>query len=226
MLMARPTLVIFQCDGVIIDNDAAVFSCVAEALTAEGLALDMPGAWRRFAGRTLAEIAEMAAQDLGRTLPAEWPETVEAAVVLRLRAGVKPVPYAVETLRAIRAGGIKLAAMSAGSLARVSASIGMTGLLPLFLQRLFGAMEAGGQLGCLQYIARIESLVGSRVAVVDNSTAGIARALSLGMTAIGFAGDPRLDGQAMQAAGAMVVDDLRNVLPMLRLPALPRAGMF
>ncbi len=65
-------LVIFDCDGVLVDSETISSSVLARLLSAEGLATTLAQARRDYQGLLLGEVVRSAEAKLGRPLPAGW----------------------------------------------------------------------------------------------------------------------------------------------------------
>ena len=105
-------LVIFDCDGVLVDSEVISNEVLARTLTAEGLPTTLAEARRDFQGLLLEDIVARAEAKLGRELPYDWLERYERDRDEAFRRELKPVPGAAEAVKQISAvmGGIADAA--------------------------------------------------------------------------------------------------------------------
>jgi beta-phosphoglucomutase-like phosphatase (HAD superfamily) len=124
----RPDLVIFDCDGVLIDSelvqrriDAELFTMFGDPVTAEELV-------REFAGRTTADVRQHIERTLGRNFPADLRRTAHASCRRSLSHGG-------EDARRYPGGGAELGipfcVASKARTFRLRHFLGLTGLLPL-----------------------------------------------------------------------------------------------
>jgi HAD superfamily hydrolase (TIGR01509 family) len=214
--MAEPSegpLVIFDCNGVLVDSEPIAAAALAEAFKRVGMALTVESMMRRFHGRRPADIFAAVEAATGRALPAEFSTMVATETLRRLRAELRPVPHAAHALTWIR--GPKAVA-SSSPLNRVRASLEVTGLLRFFEPRLFSAsdMRRGKPTPDLFLLAAARSEVEpAQCIVVEDSAPGIAAAQAAGMTPIGFVGGSQTPGRLaseLLATGARtVVADMR-----------------
>ena len=99
--MADPSegpLVIFDCNGVLVDSEPIAAAVLAEAFKRVGMALTVESMMRRFHGRRPADIFAAVEAATGRALAAEFSSMVAAETLRRLRAELRPVPHAAHAL--------------------------------------------------------------------------------------------------------------------------------
>ena len=134
----RGPVVIFDCNGVLVDSEPIAAAVLAEALRRIGLAISAETVMRRFHGRRPADIFAAVETAAGRKLPADFPAAVAAETLRRLRAELRPIPHAAHALTWLR--GPKAVA-SSSSLDRIRLSLEVTGLMRFFEPRLFSASD-------------------------------------------------------------------------------------
>lgn len=206
-------MVIFDCNGVLVDSEPIASAVLAEALARVGVTLTAEAVARRFHGRRPADIFAAAAQIAKRPLPADFAAEVAAETLRRLRADLRPVPHAANALTWIR--GPKAVASSSPA-DRIRLSLDITDLLRCFEPRLFSASEvANGKPApdLYQLAAARMRVAPADCIVVEDSVAGVAAAKAAGMRPIGFVGRSHDEGELareLHGAGAhAVIADLR-----------------
>ncbi len=214
----RPPLhVIFDCDGVLVDSEPIANACLAAALAAEGLMLEVAEVRRRYVGLSMKSAIARIEAELGHPLPEGWEAALQDETFRQLRAQVRAVPHVAAAVEAIKEKGVLVSVASSGSVRKMTLTLGTSGLLSLFHPRLMTAdqVERGKPFPDLfQMTARLAGIVPEQTVVVEDSLPGVQAAVAAHMRVFGYAGDPMTDGAALQAAGAVVFTDMRD-LPML-----------
>ncbi|MGH2904398.1 MAG: HAD family hydrolase, partial [Solirubrobacteraceae bacterium] len=125
-------LVIFDCDGVLVDSEVISNEVLARALTEEGLPITLAQARRAYQGLLLADIRSSAETQLGRELPEDWLGRYERDRNEAFHRELKPIPGAAEAVRRISDAGVAVCVASQGKLEKTRLSLGLTGLRDLF----------------------------------------------------------------------------------------------
>jgi HAD superfamily hydrolase (TIGR01509 family) len=206
-------LVIFDCNGVLVDSEPIAAAVLAAALQRVGVAASAGGVMRRFHGRRPVDIFAAVETATGRKLPRDFSTQVAAETLQRLRAQLRPVAHAAHALSWIR--GPKAVA-SSSPFERMRESLEITGLIRFFEPRLFSAsaVRNGKPAPDLFLLAAARNQVDpAECIVVEDSAPGITAAAAAGMTPIGFVGGNNKPGRLaheLVAAGARaVIGDLR-----------------
>ena len=208
-------MVIFDCNGVLVDSEPIAAAVLAEALGRIGVKASASGVMRRFHGRRPADVLAAIETAIGRALPLEFSSFVSAETLRRLRAELRPIAHAVHALTWIR--GPKAVASSSPP-DRIRASLEVAGLIRFFEPRLFSAstVRHGKPAPDLFLLAAARSQVAaSECIVVEDSAPGIAAAVAAGMKPIGFVGGSAAPGKLaseLLATGACsIVADMRGL---------------
>ena len=205
----RPVgLVIFDCDGVLVDSEILAHELLAEMMTEMGHPTTTAEAIRGFAGRSLPDILTLIEGVLGRKLPNEVGRRYGQHLADRLRHELRPVS-------GVKAAIAKLpyrrCVASSSSLERIRLSLEVTGLMPLFDGNIFSAMQvAHGKPAPDLYLfaASTMGVAPGECVVVEDSPLGVSAAVSAKMTVIGFVGGGHATDDLagnLSAAGARTV---------------------
>ena len=186
-----PELVIFDCDGVLVDSEPISSRVLAEALTAAGLPTSQPEARREYQGLLLADIAARAEARLGRPLPDDWGERFEADRAEAFRSELTPVPGAAEAVARVAGAGIGVCVASQGSVEKIRLTLGLTGLLDLFAAgALFSAYAVTRGKPHPDLVLHAAATMGAdpaRCVVVEDTPSGVIGAVAAGMRVFGLA---------------------------------------
>lgn len=110
-------LVIFDCDGVLVDSEVISNRVLAAMLTEHGLPTTLPQARREYQGLLLADVVARAEAKRGRVFPAGWLARYEAERAEAFRRELAPVAGVAETVEQLRVAGRKVCVASQGKLA-------------------------------------------------------------------------------------------------------------
>lgn len=209
-------LVIFDCDGVLVDSERIAVRLEVELLGELGWQLTEAEIVERFVGISDAAMRVAIEEHLGRALPADWDAQVTPRYRAALAADLQPVDGVLEAYDAIRAAGIATCVASSGSHDKIRFTLGLTGLYERFQGRIFSATEVGHGKPAPDLFLHAADRMGvapARCAVVEDSRPGLDAARAAGMRALAYAGGvtPR---SRLTGAGVTVFDRMAD-LPSL-----------
>jgi HAD superfamily hydrolase (TIGR01509 family) len=209
-------LVIFDCDGVLVDSEPIANGVLARLLTEEGLPMTTAQARAAYQGRLLSEVEEMVARELGRGLPAGFIERYEREREREFRDALRAVDGVAPVVEQVRAAGVDVCVASQGKLSKTRLSLELTGLAELFAQtaRFSGEEVPRGKPhpDLFLHAARRMGAEPEACVVVEDTVVGVRAAVSAGMRAVGYAGDA--DADALSDAGAETIERMSQ-LPVL-----------
>lgn len=215
----RVDLVIFDCDGVLVDSEPLSNAILAGALTRAGLPTTSEQAVATYKGLHISDVLEHAERTLGRPLPAGFVPAFEDARAQAFRRELVPVAGAAETVAAVRAAGIAVCVASQGKRSKTELTLGLTGLRSLFGEdAIFSAHSvARGKPhpDLFLHAARAMNTAPDRTAVVEDTVVGVTAAVAAGMRVIGYGADS--DPASLRRAGAEVIDHLTELPARLEL---------
>jgi HAD superfamily hydrolase (TIGR01509 family) len=222
-LAERLRLLIFDCDGVLIDSEPVVNRLVAAELTQLGWPMTAEESCARFLGLDLPAMVPLIEAGLGYRLPSSWMDTMTGRIADVLRVEAPMIPGAREALAAVSALGLGWRVASNSSHEEMEAKFGANGLLATVAGRLHSFTDvAQGKPAPDLFLAAAaaEGVPPSACLVIEDSVPGVRGAVAAGMRCLGYAPD----GDAtLAAAGATPLRSL-FALPsilrgMLELPA-------
>jgi HAD superfamily hydrolase (TIGR01509 family) len=217
-LNARVDLVIFDCDGVLVDSEVISCRAHADTLTRYGYPITSEQVFDRFLGRSTQQASLEIETDLGGSLPDDFHAQLQDELFRSFAASLQAMPYIAEALDAMAR---PVCVASSGSQQRMRVSLGCTGLYDKFAPNIFSATQVRSGKPApdlFLFAARQMATLPGRCVVIEDSVPGIAGAVAAGMTVLGFHGGSHCRpgyANALRAAGAaLTFDDMR------RLPGL------
>ncbi len=212
-------LVIFDCDGVLVDSEAISCGVLASMVSAEGLPTTRAQSRREYQGLRLDEVLASVEAKLGRGLPEDWLARYERERAETFRRDLKAVPGVAEAVAHVAAAGVAVCVASQGKLEKTRLTLGLTGLLELFPQdALFSAHSVPRGKPHPDLFLAAASAMGAepaRCAVVEDTPSGVTAAVAAGMRALGYCADS--DETALREAGAELVASLDRLPTLLGL---------
>ncbi len=216
-----PDLIIFDCDGVLIDSESVASRLVAQELTSLGWGMDAQEAMRRFVGMSIGDMQPLIEARLGRPLPMEWRRDLADKLIIALEQEAVLIPGADEMLRRVNELGFDWRVASNSSDEEMAVKFSRTGLAALTEGRCISAASVIARGGKAKpapdvFLAAAEhaGIAPERCIVLEDSRPGTRGAVAAGMTCYGF--DPHGDGAALLAEGAAAIfnrlDEIFGVL--------------
>ncbi|MBR0971121.1 MULTISPECIES: HAD family hydrolase [Bradyrhizobium] len=201
----EPDLVVFDCDGVLVDSELLSCQCLSDELSAFGISLTLAQALELFLGRSTSAVTQHY-RELGHVLPVDFPLRLKSRVLAAFEQALHPVPDVEIVLSGLR---VPYCVASSSDLDRVALSLKVTGLAPSFGQRIYTAqMVRHGKPApdLFLHAAAKMDVQPARTLVIEDSVSGVQAAKAAGMTVWGFVGGSHYrgrDGQAiLSGAGA------------------------
>jgi HAD superfamily hydrolase (TIGR01509 family) len=205
-------LVIFDCDGVLVDSERLAVRTEAEILSNLGWELSESEIVERFVGRSAHYMHGEIERHLGRRV--DW----EAEFELRYREVFEQELVAVEGVaEALDQIALPTCVASSGSHAKIRFSLGLTGLSDRFGDRIFSVddVEHGKPApDIFLYAADQMGFRPDHCAVVEDSLSGVNAALAAGMRVFAFAGGVT-SASKLSLEGASVFGHMSELPSML-----------
>ena len=197
--MTHPDLIIFDCDGVLIDSEVLSCRCLSEVLAGYGINLGLDQALELFLGRSTTAVLDHY-EALGRPIPKQFSAELSAGVRAAFLSALCPIEGVSSVLEGLQ---IPYCVASSSDFDRVSFSLSLTGLAPHFDSRLYTSqmVERGKPAPDLfLYAAERMQADPRRTLVIEDSISGVRAGKAAGMTVWGFVGGSHYqsrDGKAI-----------------------------
>jgi HAD superfamily hydrolase (TIGR01509 family) len=211
--MPSPALLIFDCDGVLVDSERLAHEVLLQMLAEAGVSLTLQQAYDRFMGASTEKCLVLLQDLLGRAAPADFMARYGERSFAAFREGLAPVDGVAPLLDSLT---LPYCVASNGPREKMRFTLGHTGLLPRFEGRLFSAQDVERPKPApdlFLHAARTLDAAPAHCVVIEDSPTGVAAARAAGMTVYGYAA--MTDPARLDAAGAH-----RTFGHMAELPAL------
>ncbi|MGH6926110.1 MAG: HAD family hydrolase [Propylenella sp.] len=203
-------LIIFDCDGVLIDSEIVSARIDSELLRDIGYEVEPEELALRFAGFTTERIFRTVGEEIGRAVPDELIRRAKEETDRRLAIEVQPIAGVHEMLDALDDPRC-ICSNSRGE--RLRASLTPSGLWDRFRPYIFSAQEVGSGRGkpapdVFLHAAGVFEIDPAEALVVEDSTTGVTAGVAAGMRVVGFTGASHTwpgHAEALMEAGAMTV---------------------
>lgn len=206
-------MIIFDCNGVLVDSEPIATAVLAHELQRAGIQVTPQLIARYFTGRRPTDVFAEVEAATGTTLPVNFASNVAFATMSRLRAELRAMPHIAYALSWLR--GPKCVA-SSSPLERIKLSLDVTDLRRHFGPNVFSASDVAAgkpQPDLFLHAAASAGIDPQDCIVVEDSAAGVSAAAAAGMTAIGYVGGthatPNLGAELSKAGATVVIHDMR-----------------
>ena len=213
--MISPKLVIFDCDGVLVDSESLTIPAMGRLLARFGLHLQHDEMRAHFSGVTTRQVRDIAQRQWGVPLPEDFADQLEAVERAAVEAGLRAVPGVAGAIGAVAASGVAICVASNGPPEAVAQRLKLTGLYSWFEGRLFSAsMVARGKPhpDLFLHAAQTLGVPPSQCVVVEDSAPGARAGLAAGMRVLVYA--------TAWNAGVADAPGVERFSDMMALPAL------
>jgi HAD superfamily hydrolase (TIGR01509 family) len=220
----RFDLIIFDCDGVLVDSERLSLRVDALFLDRLGWPMGEEEIIERFVGRSDADMRAEIEERTGRPIPADIDREFDRVYRETFEAELRPVDGIVAALDDIVAAGVPICVASSGGHAKIRRSLELTGLTHYFGDRIFSASDVAHGKPAPDLFLHAASRMGaapSRSAVIEDSAFGVEAAIAAGMQAFAYAGGVTA-ADRLARPGVVVFEEMSD-LPALLEAALPRA---
>jgi HAD superfamily hydrolase (TIGR01509 family) len=219
-----PEVVIFDCDGVLVDSETIALSRTRKALGRVGLKLGELEVRERFLGLSAQSMQEIAERALGSPLPEGFQSDLARETLADFERELKGVEGIGEAIAKL---GARVCVASSSSLERIRASLRIVGYSDLFGPNVFSADDVASgkpEPDIFLHAARRLGADPTNCLVVEDSAAGVTAARRANMTVFGFTGGAHAKGRdysaGLVAAGAgLVFDDMRELPDLIEATA-------
>ena len=179
-------MVIFDCDGVLVDSELITNRVFAQMLNELGIEMSLADMFERFVGRSMQQCLEILANLLGRPVPQHFVEEFQTRSATALKSELKAVPDIDMVLAAMR---VPYCVASSGTHEKMHTTLGITGLLPQFRGKMYSVTEVAQSKpfpDVFLHAARQHGVMPADCAVIEDTPTGVRAGVAAGMTVFGY----------------------------------------
>lgn len=196
-------LVIFDCDGVLVDSEGIALEVLVEALAQKGIQLSTDEAADRFLGRSLGSLANVVRSEFGVEIDPPFLAGMRDVLYARFKAELEPMSGVARVIDGLGAAGVACCVASSSQRERIELSLSVTGLLPRLAPHIFSAtmVEHGKPAPDLfLHAAQQMGFQPAQCLVIEDSPAGIRAAKAAGMRVLAFTGGSHTQHASYEAS--------------------------
>ena len=190
-----PKMVIFDCDGVLVDSETLGTKVLQENLARHGLVLSLEQVVSKFVGGTMVGVMKTA-RELGADLPDDWFDLIYADLFEVLEKSVEMIPHVSQMLDALDRAGIVYAVGSNGPMRKMEITLNRTGLWDRFEGRIYSSYDCAAPKPAPDVYLKAAKLAGispSDCVVVEDSPTGARAAVAAEMRCFGYSAETDAD---------------------------------
>jgi HAD superfamily hydrolase (TIGR01509 family) len=208
-------LLIFDCDGVLVDSEALACEIDAQILTGIGLAYSAQDIARKFVGVSFKDMVAGLEAEHACTLPDDLGAQIDSALFAKFETDLKPIEGVREAILSLP---YPRCVASSSTPGRIALSLRVTGLSDLF-DNVFSSTQVKRGKPAPDLFLHAAERMGANpqdCLVIEDSSAGVQGALAAGMRVIGFVGGAHCGpehAEKLRRAGASVVIERMVDLP-------------
>ena len=212
-----PKLVIFDCDGVLVDSEPATIRIISANLARYGLKVPEDEVETLFVGGTM-ENAMHDARARGANLPDGWLTEIYSEMFNVLRKGVPVIEGVQAFLDALETAGIATAIASNGPMDKMGITLTPSGLIDRFAGRIYSGHDYTPKPlpGMIEHAMQVAQVSPAETVFIDDSTNGSKAGIAAGVRTFGF--NPAGDDGRLAALGAEPVTSMREIAQKIALP--------
>jgi HAD superfamily hydrolase (TIGR01509 family) len=209
----RFDMVIFDCDGVLVDSELITNRIFVRMLNELGLQLSLEDMFEQFVGRSMPQCLALVTGLLGRPVPDSFVEQFQRRSAAALKSDLKAVADIETVLAALT---VPFCVASSGTHEKMQTTLGVTGLLPRFAGKMYSVTEVARSKpypDVFLHAASQQGVAAAACAVVEDTPTGVRAGVAAGMTVFGYCAlTPR---SSLITAGAHLTFERMRDLPEL-----------
>lgn len=211
-----PELVIFDCDGVLVDSEPLANKVLVDALSRHGLHMTVKDSMATFVGLSMPSVVEKANEMLAQPLPETFIDDVQRETLEAFKGRIQKIPHVDTLIEALQTAGVKTCVASSGGFDKMAVTLGETRLKPYFNGHIFSSSQVkrGKPFPDLfLYAAQQMEVSPQNCVVIEDSRYGVEAARNANMTVLAYV--PEGDSSTFEGAKTTVIQDMKQAKALL-----------
>jgi HAD superfamily hydrolase (TIGR01509 family) len=211
--MTSIDLVIFDCDGVLVDSELITNTIFADMLNELGISVTLEDMFEKFVGHSMPYCIELIESLLGKKIPEDFIQNFTDRNAIALNNNLKEVDGIKEVLNQLK---IPYCVASNGTHEKIQMTLGITNLLSYFEGNIFSVIEVTRGKpypDVFLYAAKKMGVKASKCAVVEDTPIGVKAGIAAGMKVFGYA--KLMPAHKLEQEGAIIFRDMRQLSNLL-----------
>ncbi|WP_068084516.1 HAD family hydrolase [Polycladidibacter stylochi] len=220
--MQQPKLVIFDCDGVLVDTETIANEIFSQQLAELGIEMSPEQCHRKFTGKTMERCFEEVQQLTDQELPDDWADKVRASDIEAFKAGVDAIPGVEAVIQQLQSANLPFCVGSSGRYEKMNVTLGASKLIKYFEKRLFSAQDCKNGKPAPDIFLYAAFSMGNKpedCVVIEDSYPGVEAGVAAGMKVFAYCADPMTDQNRMRDLGGIPFTDMAELPLLLGLKA-------
>ena len=206
-------LIIFDCDGVLVDSEIISNVLLRDALARNGLDMTLQDVIETYVGRSMLSVVKISEKLLERPLPDDFLEKLQSDTFNEFRKKLKAVKGVKDVLRILQEKQIKYCVASSGTFEKMDITLGLTELKEFFDDHIYNTSQVkrGKPYPDLfLYAAEQMQVEPAKCLVIEDSLPGVQAAVNAGMEVMAYS--VRGNDDKLKKAGGLVINDMGQVI--------------
>lgn len=206
-------LIIFDCDGVLVDSEVLANQLLRDALAEHGLEMTVDQVVDTYVGRSMAAVVSISEELLGTKLPEDFIDQLQVKTFALFEEKLRAVDGVEDVLIALQKKDIQICVASSGSFKKMNLTLGLTGLKHYFKGNIFNSSQVkrGKPYPDLFLFAADQMQVEpAKSLLIEDSVPGVQGGVAAGMEVMAYSSRGNCEG--LKKAGGLVISDMRQIL--------------
>ena len=206
-------LIIFDCDGVLVDSEVLANQLLRDALAEHGLEMTVEQVVETYVGRSMDAVVSISEELLCSKLPDDFLEQLQIKTFALFEKELKAVDGVEEVLIALKETDIQICVASNGSFEKMNLTLGITDLKKYFDGNIFNSSQVkrGKPYPDLFLFAADQLQVEpAKCLLIEDSVPGVQGGVAAGMEVMAYSS--RGNCEKLKKAGGLVIHDMHQIL--------------